>query len=474
MKKCVEIIAFFFAAAGILGCSVNHNEETARISTHIPSKGRSAITIGVLNTMNMETTLIVDAQLDSLGNYSLTFPCSNPTFASLKIGQEESTIYLEPGYNLSISYRGPTIKTAYYSGKGADANNYLSAIDIRRRRVEEGEGKNINDLTTPSEFFNRIDTLDKELAEFHRNFIDSIHLPVTTNFLLRERSKMRALVFKQAYQWNYGTKNNFKIPEDLDVTDEIPYDSILLNSGMFEYATILHFNLNLKWRTSLGEVKTPEEALQKERAIAVLIHNEISAGNYSPYVKEFLLAKNLDFWMTSLGIGSPIDTLYAEFVATHPSFPNLSSLKNRYTKFEAITPGHEAPVISGITIDGDTLSSNNFKNKVIYVDVWASWCGPCLVQIPFSEKLQETFQKNDSVVFLNVSIDKDPKDWRRALSKNPTWKGEHILDIKSVFKTYSLIGIPRYMLIDKKGRIVNPDAPRPSSPELVNEIRRLL
>lgn len=99
--------------------------------------------------------------------------------------------------------------------------------------------------------------------------------------------------------------------------------------------------------------------------------------------------------------------------------------------------------------------------------------GPCIAEIPFSQKLQNAFEGNDSIVFLNVSVDSE-KDWKDALLEYSDWKGSHILSDFSIYKTYNIVGIPWYILIDKDGKIVTSDAPRPSSNELENQIRDLL
>ena len=90
------------------------------------------------------------------------------------------------------------------------------------------------------------------------------------------------------------------------------------------------------------------------------------------------------------------------------------------------------------------VSLSDFKGKVVLVDVWATWCGPCRQQIPYLKKLEEEMHGTD-VVFGGVSVDesKDKQKW---------------LDF---IKTEGLKGV-----FDKKGNIVSVDAPRPSSPEL--------
>ncbi len=470
MKKSFQFVIPILILVVLLSCSKSENFDTVKICIHAPSKKNSEIEISIFNMLNGESNPLAKAKLDSLGEQSLEFFVANSTFATLKIGNEESELYLEPGYELNISINGDDM--AYDSGTGSEVNNYLAGILKVQKKIKIKDGVYMSELT-PAEFQNRLDTLVESSTQFHQHFIDSIQLSGKIKSLLMKRNRISILLQREALQWNYGAAHDFDIPKELNMLNEIPYDSILLKSGLRDYLEVLHFNMNIKSRT-LNRTGTIEEKIKKEDELPYVIRNEIQNGNYSPYIKDFLLAKNLDFWMASMGIGAPIDSLYSEFKNQHSNSLYLSSLESRYMRFFSVSPGQPAPQIKGATIEGDSLSLKQFKNKVIYIDVWASWCGPCVAEIPFAQKLQTTFNGNDSVVFLNISVDQDSSGWRDAMSKHRDWKGTHLINDRSIYKTYNITGIPRYILIDKNGRIANADAPRPSSKEIKNEIAKLL
>jgi len=117
-----------------------------------------------------------------------------------------------------------------------------------------------------------------------------------------------------------------------------------------------------------------------------------------------------------------------------------------------------------------------YEGQVIYLDFWASWCGPCKKEMPYSHKLQETFTGKD-VVFVYFSSDKNATAWISTV-ENLELTGEHYLASVSVKQTYgtrfSVRFIPRYVLIDKKGNVVDANAKRPSNPDTVKDIEALL
>lgn len=130
--------------------------------------------------------------------------------------------------------------------------------------------------------------------------------------------------------------------------------------------------------------------------------------------------------------------------------------------------------------NGDSVTLDDYKGKVVYLDVWASWCGPCIGEIPHSKQLHERFTKKqlEKVVFLYVSIDDSDTNWKNALQKhqlpgNQGWsKGGWRSRIVQYFGIQS---IPRYILIDKKGNVADLNAKRPSSTDAIyQDILKLL
>jgi len=106
-----------------------------------------------------------------------------------------------------------------------------------------------------------------------------------------------------------------------------------------------------------------------------------------------------------------------------------------------------------------------FRGKVVYIDFWASWCAPCLGEFEYAQPLKAFADKND-IILLYISTDKNESNWVKSLNKNKL-SGYHARMVTDEFRSdltnYEIYGIPRYMIVNKDGLIVEPEAKRPSS-----------
>lgn len=120
--------------------------------------------------------------------------------------------------------------------------------------------------------------------------------------------------------------------------------------------------------------------------------------------------------------------------------------------------------------DGNKLSLSSFNGSLVYVDVWATWCGPCRAEIPSLQKL-ETDYHGKNIIFMSVSVDTDKEAWEKMITEEELdgvqlWANGW----SEITKDYAIFGIPRFMLFDTAGNVISTNAPRPSS----DDIRELL
>ena len=151
---------------------------------------------------------------------------------------------------------------------------------------------------------------------------------------------------------------------------------------------------------------------------------------------------------------------------------NCLDEKARETTFAKVAemtglgPGAPAPEIELITMDGQKRYLSEFKGKNVYIDVWATYCGKCLAEMPSFRKLEEDY-KDKNWVFLSVSLDTNVKKWKAKAQKLGHTELQFIVEKghKSKFNEDYKIGYaPRYIIIDKDGKLINFNAPFPSEP----------
>ncbi|MDR6784005.1 thiol-disulfide isomerase/thioredoxin [Pedobacter africanus] len=163
---------------------------------------------------------------------------------------------------------------------------------------------------------------------------------------------------------------------------------------------------------------------------------------------------------------------YKTMVDTYGQYLQSPSQKRRLDEMSAALYNTKA---GGVAADfeypdhnGNMVSLSAQKGKVVLVDVWATWCGPCKKEIPALKQLEEEMHGKD-IVIMSVSVDeaKDKDKWLKMI-KDENLKGVQLFASgwSKITKDYKITGIPRFMVFDKEGNIVTVDAPRPSDPKL--------
>jgi thiol-disulfide isomerase/thioredoxin len=204
-----------------------------------------------------------------------------------------------------------------------------------------------------------------------------------------------------------------------------------------------------------------EEAFTKEPAeFATLFESKkkedienLKKGTFDP---EFITAMNSNF------------VRFNEFA---------SQEYERVTKASKMV-GKPSPEFDYENYKGGKTKLSDLKGKYVYIDLWATWCGPCRAEIPYLKKIEEKYH-GKNIEFVSISIDKakDNEKWKKfvadkslggvQLFADNDWESEFV-------KSYGVNGIPRFILIDPNGNILNPDAYRPSSAELQPQLDTLL
>lgn len=158
------------------------------------------------------------------------------------------------------------------------------------------------------------------------------------------------------------------------------------------------------------------------------------------------------------------------------SLSHTDSLQARVRKtyqevYEAnrrLYPGNVAPDFSFTDTKGATHRLSELLGKLLLVDIWGTWCVPCIEEIPYLKQLHEKYGKRTDVRIMSIACDKQAARWKTFLSKHDmpwhqyliTPAGDKVLD-----NVYHVVGIPRFIVVGRDGKIISADSMRPSEKE---------
>ena len=110
------------------------------------------------------------------------------------------------------------------------------------------------------------------------------------------------------------------------------------------------------------------------------------------------------------------------------------------------------------------VSLADLRGRYVYLDIWATWCGPCIKEIPKLKELHK--QYGDEIAFVSVSVDPRKEKWKNFLEKREM-EGYQLYSggnfESQIIEDYMVRGIPRFVMIDPQGKLIDVNAPRPSS-----------
>lgn len=170
------------------------------------------------------------------------------------------------------------------------------------------------------------------------------------------------------------------------------------------------------------------------------------------------------------------------FVVEHKKEMAMATLELQqyYTQISANKKMNnvKAPSFDYENQKGGKTSLESLKGKYVYIDVWATWCGPCRGEIPFLKTIEEKYKgKNIEFVSISVDVAKDHDKWKNFVTEKGL-EGIQLFADKnwesSFIAAFGINSIPRFILIDPNGIVIDADAKRPSNPALVEQLNGLV
>lgn len=411
---------------------------------------------------------LATVQADSLGNFQLETVIEKPGYYLLS--GAFVVLYLKPGFDLIVKGDSKDRKAGYqFTGTGAQHQETI-------QRVSKSLFVSFRDLAMrePAAFE---DTL-KHILSQAEHILDSAGQHVNDEvFLNSQKASLQAkksewYSYYPNYHKYYAGKEPAYTPDSLKT-----YWSVFeqqATAGMLHpdyrnainiYFSDLNYQAGKAYKKKEGLEQIPDSVLQQ-------LEKETLGKISNSAVRELAYAIHVYDQVQFSGIDKLGDRL-EWFKSTFPESAYTPRLQQAYDKWLKLAKGNAAPIYEGLTPDSVSRSLADYKGKVVYVDVWATWCGPCRAEFPNSKILKNEYKDEEDLVFMYVSIDSDKPAWKRYLEKDPEFTGEHLFTAgawdSEICKAYNIMSIPRYLLIDKEGKIADSNAPRPSSGEVIRK-----
>lgn len=375
---------------------------------------------------------------------------------------EMTTIFLTPGDSLHLSMDTAQYdESLVYTGTGAVANNYLAKKYLAKEQLT-GDYKSLYLLDEKAYVLKNQDikaactVLLESLKDTDPEFVE-----IETKNLNYEYLGM--LKYYQSSHAYYAEDPDFKAQDfvtaplkEVDFDNEADYMTFssyksLVASEMMDYNTLM---------------KHPETLTAVIARIKGLKSQNIRNG----------LAKALGGYLSPSYQG--VQEIYSGVMEISTNEEDKAELTEKYNRISKLFKGQPAPKFDYVNYAGGKTSMDDLGGKYVYFDIWATWCGPCIREIPYLKEVEEKYH-DANVQFVSVSIDRqdDFEKWKTFIKEKDLggiqlyadgdWKSSIITD-------YAIDGIPRFILVDPNGKIVSADAPRPSNPALIELLDSLV
>ncbi len=464
----------------LAGCQNKKNEIiiSGRIEGPIPDKIEYTNPInGICNWWFTESV-----EPDSLGNFRIRFESEKPLF--FKLGpsyKKQRTIIAEPGhrydlildlteaYTLSFTDESSTLQEAYNK-----LPNPMHIQEGAREFLRDSMASKIKETIEQR----RID----EIAEFEKLYSEKVISEELLNLVKTDR----ACYYNAVLATTMWIKKMLSMREQ-KIAFTAEFDQLwkeAFQPTLFSNPEII----NSQWFNSYAEsylyfkdylngAFTKEKRDALSHADTVKTYRVSQAKEYLPaelcenYLAHFLFEESFQ-----KKYERELIDLYDDFKTNYPTsqyHPYLSPLIDEIVEFHKIagSPLNEKIHFVDDYQNRNTLTdlAGTFANGLIYVDVWATWCGPCKAEFEHREELKALLQENDiPVLYISIDREQDSDRWKNMV-KFYNLEGYHVraneplsLELREIFGQNGRMSIPWYLLIKADGTILKKHASRPS------------
>lgn len=373
---------------------------------------------------------------------------------------------LSKGDNITINYNSKNLdSTLTITGKGSNTSSYLNAKRIATKNIK-GKTKDLF-LLEEKEFKEALLKIKSTQSDvlFIAEGLSELYKKEETKNINYEY--LSDLANYELYHGYYSKNREFKASENfLDELKNVSFD----NGDDFLFSTSYRGLAGTHFRQKAQELAKKDTLLTQDIAYLKVVAN----------VKNNIIRNKLLYDDAQYGITftDNLEDYYSLFSNASTNIENNKKIKEAYNNIKKLAAGSISPKFTDYENNaGGKMSLDDLKGKYVYFDIWATWCGPCIAEIPSLKKIEKQFH-NKNIEFVSISIDtEDAYDkWKKMildkelggiqLLADNNWESQFVED-------YMIKGIPRFIIIDPEGKIINANAPRPSDAKLTEILNGL-
>jgi thiol-disulfide isomerase/thioredoxin len=406
--------------------------------------------------------------------------CRPVTFAG---GNEISSMYLCPGDSIFMTLNTEAFdETISYKGTGAERNNFMAEFYLKFEDTDNESIIRFYDIRDTSEsiYMSLMDQQYRDMNSLLDEAVAEYGLEAEfVNFM-----KTRIYFEKVSNMYALSMRSNRDTTEASLELDRKIGDYIIAAAGFSdpdylspEYGSWLTYYLRRQIYNEIRDA-VPEYDQQVYDSLFYLRMEEL----LEPFALQMYVIKNA----TSLAASYNVERFEMLFPRIEQYVTDPAWKDALQAKYDDVMEKMSQPLPEDIEIynlDDEELLSlkfddilDRYKGDVLYVDFWASWCGPCKAEMPNSAALAEKLEGED-VTFLYISVDRDAKAWEDMIRIMQIHGIHYRLGAntrESVSDRYDVRFIPHYALFDREGNLVENKTTRPGDPETEKAIRELL
>lgn len=392
--------------------------------------------------------------IDDTGQGALTIDVTEPVYVALSYHYVSRTLLLTSDTDIQISFENKKFgERVAITGIGSQVNIYLNSGHLK------AVGINDTELDEQSFFMKMDSLLNANLQE-----LDNVKLP--ERFKEMEAIRLKYFTYASLPAYPYF---HMRITKDSSYKASVAYwkklqDLMVMDASLLQYDEFRSFLVEAVSRVARKQY--PES-----RSLDAVIRY-VESNVKEPSIAEFLINKNVYAYIEKNGLDS-VDA-YCEVFDRYVKSPLLVKafeiLCNRWRK---LSVGAFSPNFNCMDLSGKKVSLSDFKGKYVYIDIWATWCGPCQREIPHLQKLEEKYHGKD-IYFVSISCDTNRKAWENRVRAGLKGIQLHFVNGDTFMNEYMIKGIPRFILLDKEGKIISADMSRPSDPKTIAKLDELL